>query len=857
MLTGMLPAFLPYPAPPDQPRLLDERLQLTLFAENPDIATPIGIAIDRRDRIYVLESHTHLRPAGYSGPVGDVIKVMTDENRDGRPDRISVFAEGLKEGLNLAFSPEGTLYAVTSRAVWALPDRDGDGRCEAQEKVLELVQPASVYAHAALLGLTFSPDGWLYVSRGNTGGQAWKLVGTDGSSVSGYGDGGNIVRARPDGSRLEEVATGFWNPMDLKFDARGRLLAADNDPDSRGPNRLVHIVPGGDYGYRSLYGGSGIHPYLAWNGELPGTLPYAVPLGEAPSGLLDASQAALPTDYENELLSSIWEESRLVRIRLNDHGASVTGEAKIIAEGGEDFRPVAFATDQSGAIYFTDWVKRDYPNHGRGRIWKLTTRPGVAVNRPKPAPTALASSPLERLYAAAGPNAFDILKAALVSEDPFRRHAAVMALTQPALRQQLLLAAQDNAPAVRLGAVLALQRANHQPAEPIARRLLSDPDPGIRRQVLQWIGQAGLTALRSELDRALTAGPGSDALFETYLETLAHLSPDFQQAYKNRSAAYAKSIKRELPKGFIEGFIRDPARPGKLRALALRHLPQPEAHTAWLTRLLQTEPTPELSLELIRTLTSLPDPAVGKALLQVARAANRPAAVRAEALLALARQPDDFRAAIQPLLRDAQPDVRLEALRYLRTRLSPSEAKSALKTLPASSFAREAAYRQQLSLAFAGAQPAKPPASWETVLATGGNAERGRRVFYSVQASCASCHAVGGRGGDLGPALDNVGRSKSRQQLIQAILRPSAEISPEWQGWYIRLTNGEEHQGRQIDVGDKGIELYTQATGFVTFSKKDIKEYGLIRTSLMPDGLERQLTEHDLRDLLAFLQASR
>src|SRR4028119_825244 len=56
----------------DGPRVLDERLELALFAENPDIVTPIGIAIDSLDRIFVLESHTHLPPKDYSGPKGDV-----------------------------------------------------------------------------------------------------------------------------------------------------------------------------------------------------------------------------------------------------------------------------------------------------------------------------------------------------------------------------------------------------------------------------------------------------------------------------------------------------------------------------------------------------------------------------------------------------------------------------------------------------------------------------------------------------------------------------------------------------------------------------------------------------------------
>ncbi|MBU1820109.1 MAG: c-type cytochrome, partial [Bacteroidetes bacterium] len=171
------------------------------------------------------------------------------------------------------------------------------------------------------------------------------------------------------------------------------------------------------------------------------------------------------------------------------------------------------------------------------------------------------------------------------------------------------------------------------------------------------------------------------------------------------------------------------------------------------------------------------------------------------------------------------------------------------------------ALKEQIALATREKSAAPPrPSSyedWEKVLEKPGDPVRGRRVFYASQALCSSCHAVQGRGGDLGPDLSNVGQSKSHAQLVRSILRPSAEITPEWQGWYVQLNNGNYYQGRQIDVGEKSIELYTQATGFQNFPKKDIKDYGMIKNSLMPDGLENQLTVSDLRDLMTFLKSEK
>jgi putative heme-binding domain-containing protein len=105
---------------------------------------------------------------------------------------------------------------------------------------------------------------------------------------------------------------------------------------------------------------------------------------------------------------------------------------------------------------------------------------------------------------------------------------------------------------------------------------------------------------------------------------------------------------------------------------------------------------------------------------------------------------------------------------------------------------------------------------------------------------------------DLGPDLTNVGRSKTRAAILDSILRPSDEISPEYQGWYVRTADGQIHTGRQIDVGNRGTaELYVQSGEFITL--EGIEEYGPMPRSLMPDGLETNLTVDDMRDLVAFL----
>ncbi|HXW03924.1 MAG TPA: PVC-type heme-binding CxxCH protein [Vicinamibacterales bacterium] len=849
----------PEPTSTDQaPTVRDNRLELKLFADAPDIATPIGIAVDDANRVFVLESHTHLQASDYPGPRSDRVKIFTDDEGDGRPDRISIFADGIDDGMTMAFSPAGELFVVTSRSVLVLHDRDRDGVSEARTRVLQMVKPERVYDHAALLGIAFSQDGWLYVSRGNTGSAAWRIEGTDGSSVRGYGDGGNIIRCRPDGTRVEEVATGFWNPFGLQFDARGRLLATDNDPDGRGPNRLLHIVEGGDYGYRSLYGGSGIHPYLAWNGELPGTLPYAAALGEAPADLYVAARGGLPPDYRDDVLVAIWEERTIVRVRLKPWGASLRGEAVPLVEGGDRFRPVSFAADGRGMVYVTDWGKREYPNHGGGRIWRVSSRATktAAARRSRRMPADGANAGLlPTLGTALRPAALDRLRTRLADPDPFIRHAAVMTLATPEHADRLPALVEDPDPTVRLGALLALERSRHAASEAVARRLLGDPDPLVRRMTLIWTGRSGLTALAGDLDRALAAGPATRELFDAYLATVQQLSREFVRAYASEAEPYAREIERRTPPGFVEAFINDVTRPIALRAMAVAALGNEPSAIPVLAKIAAPDSPETLRTEAVRSLGVLEDGAAAAALQAIVRDDSQPDSLRADALVGLAHQRADAAAEIVPLLNDRSILLRLEAARYLRSaRLSDDTRALALENGATIRGPRAGEVRAQLAFLDAGA--ARRPRTFTqmtAVLTAGrGDAETGRRVFFSPASGCSSCHGFNGRGGDLGPDLTNVGRSKTRPQILDAILRPSAEISPDYQGWFVRTADGRLHTGRQIDVGEGGkAELYVVGGKFITL--ENIVEYGPLPTSLMPSGLDEGLTDQDLRDLVALL----
>jgi putative membrane-bound dehydrogenase-like protein len=362
------------------PKSLDPRLEIRLFAESPQIVTPTDVDVDSLGRVWAIESNTHFPPAGYTGHSSDRVLVFHDDDRDGKADRIETFADGFVHAMSLAVRFGDGVYLATRKEVFHLTDADGDGKADGRRVILRL-DTTGDYPHNGLAGFAFDGLGFLYIGLGENLGAAYRLIGTDGRSLSGGGEGGSVFRCRPDGSDLTLWSTGFWNPHASCVDAFGRMFTVDNDPDDRPPCRMLHLIPGGDYGYRFRNGRRGIHPFTAWDGELPGTLPMVAGTGEAPCGIVAYESDALPKEYRGSLLVTSWGDHRIDRFRVHPQGTSLTSKAEPIIVGGENFRPVGLALAPDGSLFATDWVLRDYKVHGHGRIWRIAPKlvpPGKA-----------------------------------------------------------------------------------------------------------------------------------------------------------------------------------------------------------------------------------------------------------------------------------------------------------------------------------------------------------------------------------------------------------------------------------------------------------------------------------------------
>src|SRR5207237_1757870 len=99
-----------------------------------------------------------------------------------------------------------------------------------------------------LHGLTLGMDGKIYFTMGDRG-----MAVRSGASTLNHPDTGAALRCNQDGSELEVVAIGLRNPQDLTFDELGNLWTADNDTAGEDKSRLIHVIEGADYGWRTSY----------------------------------------------------------------------------------------------------------------------------------------------------------------------------------------------------------------------------------------------------------------------------------------------------------------------------------------------------------------------------------------------------------------------------------------------------------------------------------------------------------------------------------------------------------------------------------------------------------------------------
>jgi quinoprotein glucose dehydrogenase len=390
-------------------------LVATKWAAEPHVANMVAFAFDHKGRCYVVETFRlhkgvtdnrgHMywiddelacrtvedRVAMYKKHHGakfvkeyatemDRVRLVEDTDGDGVADKSTVFSDGYKDpadGIAAGvLARKGKVWLTNIPSLWLLEDTKGTGRADVK-KVLS----TGYGVHVAFLGhdmhgLKMGPDGKLYFSIGDRG----LNVKTEGRHLFAP-DTGSVLRCNPDGSELEIVASGLRNPQELAFDEFGNLFTGDNNADGGDKARWVHLVEGGDSGWRLGY------QYLPalgpWNAEriwhtqptntARSVLPPLAHIGNGPSGLTyHPGTSQLPEKYLRHFF--------LCDFRGNGGGSGVHSFALRPKGASFEVGPVqqfiwsVLATDcdfgPDGGFYVSDWVD-GWGLTNKGRIFKV------------------------------------------------------------------------------------------------------------------------------------------------------------------------------------------------------------------------------------------------------------------------------------------------------------------------------------------------------------------------------------------------------------------------------------------------------------------------------------------------------
>lgn len=263
-----------------------EGLEVSLFASEPLLANPVSFCIDERNRFFVAETFrlhagvTDNRDHAYwvdddlaSRTVADRVAMyrrhlkeqfdtyareqdrvrrVEDTDGDGVADRTTVLVDGFsnaEDGIGAGLlARKGKVYFACVPDLWLVEDKDDDGKADTQRSLHSGYGVHVGFLGHDLHGLKMGPDGRLYFTMGDRG----LHVDTAGKTLA-LPDSGAVLRCWPDGSELELFATGLRNPQELAFDELGNLFTVDNNSDAGDRARLVHLVPGGDSGWRFGY----------------------------------------------------------------------------------------------------------------------------------------------------------------------------------------------------------------------------------------------------------------------------------------------------------------------------------------------------------------------------------------------------------------------------------------------------------------------------------------------------------------------------------------------------------------------------------------------------------------------------
>lgn len=324
---------------------------------------------------------------------GGPLLLIYDSDNDRIPDKVRTHCDKVKNCQGI-LALNGDVFVTgegpDGPGLYRLSKPNKEGKLE---EVRTLIKFKSESVEHGAHGLVLGPDGLIYVLLGNYGKVDHEVDPASphrdfyegdlvtpryedpaGHAVGIKAPGGTIIRTDAEGSGVQVVCGGLRNPYDLTFSNDGELFVHDADMESDEglsfyrPTRLLHLVTGGEFGWRS--------GWATWPDYFVDSLPAVLDTGRgSPAGLTTYNHFMFPRRYHNCLFTADWSQGKILAVRLKKNGASYTATTEVFVEGNP-LNATDLDVGPDGWLYFC--------TGGRGTgggvyrvIWKGTVPPQI------------------------------------------------------------------------------------------------------------------------------------------------------------------------------------------------------------------------------------------------------------------------------------------------------------------------------------------------------------------------------------------------------------------------------------------------------------------------------------------------
>ncbi len=791
----------------------------SLRAAEPDEGSWVSMAFDEQGRLTIAKEERGLLR-------------MTLDNSKKSVTNVEILNNTLLECRGLLYA-HGALYANANntKGMYRLQDLDGDGSLENVRLLREF--PGSV-GHGRN-DITVDSKGKIHAIHGDSVNlPAYEI--NDRTSplrdrVRGSSPGqGYVVRTDRDGQQWEIFCSGLRNPFGISVNEYGDWFTYDADAEfDMGspwyrPTRIVHLVSGADYGWRSVTG--------KWPPYFPDHPDNAMPtldIGKgSPTAVLFAYKTHFPDTYRRALMILDWTYGRILAVHLAPRGAGYRASAETFLQG-KPLNVTDLAVGPDGALYLITGGRKtqsalyriSYVGAGaseqNGSSERLVTNQQHEQDCLAHAAQARElRATLETLHLRgriATAQELDFAWQHLDADDWTIRYAARTAIEHQAIDRWTDRALAETRANAAVEAALAIVRtADRKLAEPLIKRLLAMTPRKLTLSQLWGLCQcyslignfapsevsASAQHIVSQLEQ-MTSTPLTNVVTHSRCGTSVKVQGELAVLFSNLQA-HAAAVSAALP------LLTQPEQEARLHGLYAAR----QSKSGW---------SEQSRRQYFRALNEGEDYLRGEGMNKFLTQ------IRDEALATLTEFEKQQLAELLNPRTTASDENLVPSKRPIFRQWQLSDLDSLL---------RESKHTPDI--------------------------KNGERIFK--EALCSACHRSGARGPAVGPDLTHISSRFSRRDILQSIIDPSQVVAENYRNLKVVTTDGRGIVGRVLMEGDYRSEKLRLAinplrpTEIIELAKSDIESSEESSLSPMPSGLIDTFQAHEILDLLQYLDSA-